>query len=109
VEGANNRGLYLDGSSTDNTLEGNTLNSWDNYALYAANIRNYISETNIANGEPIYHYYNVEGTATNPIVVENLALTGGVLGRYVSNLGKITVVDSRYFVLRNNILRNGNR
>ena len=98
-------GIYLDSNSDDNNLEDNTLNSLYGYGLKVDNLRNYISQTNIANGEPIYHFYKVYGTEENPVIVENLTLTR----EKVSNMGKITICNSRYITVRNNTLQNGEK
>jgi len=100
-------GIYLDSNSNDNHLDQNSMNSMEDYGLKVDNIRNYISQTNIANGEHIYHFYKVYGTEENPIIVENLTLTGFI--PKVSNMGKITICDSRYITVRNNTLQNGDK
>jgi parallel beta-helix repeat protein len=62
------------------------------------NQANYIAQSNVVNGEHIYHYYNVR----DPIVVEDLTLTG----EKVIYPAKITLYDSRFVTVRNNTLQN---
>jgi len=95
-----NSGIYLWGNY--NNLTENTIENNSEYGLDIDSINNYISQSNIVNGEPIYYFYNLHGTAANPIILENLNLSAP----RVSNVGKITLINCTYFVIKNNTLAN---
>jgi parallel beta-helix repeat protein len=107
-----------------NTIQGNIMNSCNDgiwitgdYSEFDDNIinansiglnfigpyyRNYISQSNTVNGEPVYHFFDVHGTESNPIILEEL-----VLDAYDTNdLGKISLIDCSYFKIRDNLLSN---
>ena len=105
VEWNERYGIQLGSGSENNNLTQNSMNYNDDYGLYIHSCRNYISPDNVANGENIYHYYKVYGTPGDPIVVEDLTLTGVK----VINLAKITLCDSRYILVRNNTVANSGK
>ena len=96
---ANAKTLYVDDDDGPeinfNTLQDaiESANSGDSIFV----LRNYISQDNIVNAEPIYHFYKVYGTEHDPIVIANISLTK----HNISNKAKITVIDSYNIMIKN--------
>jgi parallel beta-helix repeat protein len=92
-------GIHLD-SSGNNQISNNVLNS-NGIGLYFADTDSYYNtaEDNTVNGDIYYHYLNEEG-----ITIQNLILQAP----YVSNLGKISIINSTDITLSDVTVRNNN-
>ncbi len=98
----NNGGLYVRGER-NNFTKNQITKAPEHYGLYVSsvyNTDNYISQSNRVNGEPIYYFYDVHGTAVDPVEVSSLQLSEV----NVSNVGKITLIESSHFNVTGNSL-----
>jgi parallel beta-helix repeat protein len=92
----NKGGIYLAGS--DNNISGNAISKPSDYVgFYIYSTSNYINQSNTVEGEPVYYYYNVQGTADNPVVIDSLLLNQP----NVTNSGKINLVKCKNFNITN--------
>ena len=98
-------GIDIDTSSENNNLTENTIENNSDYGLNIANTNNYIDQSNVVNGEHVYYFYDIHGTAEDPIIIENLNLSTSK----VSNVGKITLVNCNHFLIKNNTLANNEK
>ncbi len=124
-------GIHVSGSAQNN-FTNNIINSNSRYGIYSinspywsngkneffSNILNnngigfvlstqtdVIYSSNIVNNENVHFYYDLHGSRDNPIVIEGFELSES----NTTNLGKITLVNSSYVIIRNNNLTNNSR
>ena len=96
-------GIDIGSTCSGNVLDGNVFNFNVGYGVRLFQLDNYIYLSNTVDGESIYYFYDVHGTISDPVVVENKVLKVG----NAINKAKIYVYDSSYISIRNCTLENG--
>jgi parallel beta-helix repeat protein len=101
------KGIFLY-NSNNITLDNNIIYDIDEYGLFIeGDYRNNITNNTIVNGERVYYYYNQTGNESNPIEIEIPESEQPLNATKVSNVGKISVIDSKYMLIKNNNVSNG--
>jgi parallel beta-helix repeat protein len=104
------KGIFLY-NSNNITLDNNTIfdiNDDGDYGLFIEeDYRHNITQNNTVNGEKIYYYYNQTGNLSNPIEIEIPEIEKPLNASHVSNVGKISIIDSSYLLVKNNNVSNG--
>jgi len=91
-------GIYIGGNYNNITNNQIETSGYPGFFITSfMTLYNYINQSNTVNGEPIYYFYNVNGTQDNPVSIDSLTLGG----QNTSNIGKITIVDSQFLNITN--------
>lgn len=88
VQNSSEYGIYLNSSSECNLTHNNIINCHIGLNI-EQEYDNSIDQSNLINGNPIYYAYNIHGTPSNPIIIEN------------RSFGSIFLANCSYLVVQN--------